>query len=233
MSAKISILLPTRKRVKLLKRSVDSLADYASDKNNVEILIAYDKDDTDTKNFLKTDWAEVSVKAFEFERCGYLNIHKYYNALAEKAEGDWLFIWNDDAKMLTKNWDLKILEHSEWFGLLRVSTVNIPWDPLALFPVIPRSWVTLFGTLSPVTHLDWWIHYIAAPEGRMKNIGVSVYHDRPEVTGNNNDETFREKSYANAGRNPNSLEDYTHPQRQKELIEWRAKLVELCASGAA
>jgi hypothetical protein len=56
------------------------------------------------------------------------------------------------------------------------------------------------------------------------NIPVQVYHDRADVTGNNNDETFREQSYAADGRDPTNPEDYVHPDRRAELEEWIKKL---------
>jgi hypothetical protein len=58
----------------------------------------------------------------------------------------------------------------------------------------------------------------------MKNIPVEVYHDRADVTGGNNDETFQEQSYAADGKDPSNPEDYAHPDRQQELREWINRL---------
>ena len=61
----------------------------------------------------------------------------------------------------------------------------------------------------------------------MKNIAVNVSHDRADVTGKNDDETYRERSYAADGRDPSNPYDYSHPERQKDLIAWRIKLSEI------
>jgi hypothetical protein len=60
----------------------------------------------------------------------------------------------------------------------------------------------------------------------MKNIPVEFYHDRADVTGGNDDETFREQSYAADGKDPTNPEDYSHPERRLELNEWVLKLQE-------
>jgi hypothetical protein len=75
-----------------------------------------------------------------------------------------------------------------------------------------------------VNHSDWWIFNVTVPNGCAKNIPVQVYHDRADVTGGNNDETFAEQSYAADGRDPTNPEDYSHPERQLELREWIKKL---------
>lgn len=226
---KISILLPTRKRTEAVIKSIGSLLANAADTSRIEILVAYDNDDEESRQFFAETWypyigqCDATSKVFETERFGYLRLYKYVNFLAEQASGDWIMFWNDDALMLTENWDDEIVAHDDWFGLLRMPCVTMN-HPFALFPIIPREWLDLFGCVSPVNHSDWWIYNVTAPVGRLMNIPVQVYHDRADVTGNNNDETFREQSYAADGRDPSNPEDYIHPDRQQELREWIKKL---------
>ena len=226
---KISILLPTRKRTQTLVTSLGSLLANAADTSNIELLIAYDEDDQESKEFFANVWAgyldqcQASSKIFETERFGYLRLYKYVNFLAEQATGDWIMFWNDDAVMLTENWDEQIIKEKDFWGLLRMPCVNMN-HPFALFPIIPRDWVDFFGKVSPVNHSDWWIYHVTTAAGRMKNIEVQVYHDRADVTGKNNDETYREQSYAADGKDPSNPEDYAHPDRQQELKVWIDKL---------
>jgi glycosyltransferase involved in cell wall biosynthesis len=226
---KISILLPTRKRTEAVVKSIGSLLANAADTSRIEILIAYDNDDDESRKFFAETWfpyigqCSATSKVFETERFGYLRLYKYVNFLAEQATGDWIMFWNDDALMLTENWDEEIVKHDNWFGLLRMPCVTMN-HPFALFPIIPRHWINVFGRVSPVNHSDWWIYNVTAPVGRLMNIPVQVYHDRADVTGNNNDETFREQSYAADGRDPTNPEDYVHPDRRAELEEWIKKL---------
>lgn len=226
---KISILLPTRKRTEAVVKSVGSLLANAKNPQDIEILIAYDDDDEESREFFSTTWypfldqAGTTTKVFETERFGYLRLYKYVNFLAENATGDWIMFWNDDALMLTENWDEEIRKEDGYFGLLRMPCVTMN-HPFALFPIVPREWVDFFGKVSPVNHSDWWIYNVTVPVGRMKNISVQVYHDRADVTGGNNDETFKEQSYNADGKDPTNPEDYTHPQRQQDLMEWIQKL---------
>jgi hypothetical protein len=226
---KISILLPTRKRTNTLVKSVSSLICNASDSSNLEFVIAYDDDDSESKMFFENVWqpfisqSNATSKIFESPRYGYLRLFKYVNFLGEQASGDWLMFWNDDALMLTENWDTEILKHSGWFGLLRMPCINMN-HPFALFPVIPRSWIDYFGKISPVNHSDWWIYHVTHNTDRLKNIPVQVFHDRADVTGNNNDETYHEQSYDSDGKDPTNPEDYVHPDRRQELNDWIKKL---------
>jgi len=229
---KISILLPTRKRTEAVIKSVSSLLANAADTSRIEILIAYDDDDEESREFFETVWSpfiaqtNATTKVFETERFGYLRLYKYVNFLAEQATGDWIMFWNDDALMLTENWDDAIVNQGDYFGLLRMPCVNMN-HPFALFPIVPRAWVDVFGQVSPVNHSDWWIYNVTVPAGKMRNIPVQVYHDRADVTGGNNDETFAEQSYDADGKDPTNPEDYSHPQRQQDLREWVKKLTDL------
>ena len=228
---KISILLPTRKRTEAVIKSVGSLLANAANPADIELLIAYDDDDEESREFFSTTWfpfleqCGATTKVFETERFGYLRLYKYVNMLAEQASGDWIMFWNDDALMLTENWDAEIAKHDGYFGLLRMPCANMN-HPFALFPIIPREWVTYFGRVSPVNHSDWWIYNVTAPLGRLRNLPVQVYHDRADVSGGNNDETFAEQSYDSDGKDPTNPEDYAHPDRQIELRAWVQKLAE-------
>jgi glycosyltransferase involved in cell wall biosynthesis len=150
---KISILLPTRKRTQTLVNSINSLLANAADTSRIEILIAYDDDDEESREFFANTWADyigqcsATTKVFETERFGYLRLYKYVNFLAEQASGDWIMFWNDDAVMLTENWDDAIVNETGWFGLLRMPCVNMD-HPFALFPIVPRSWIDFFGKVS-------------------------------------------------------------------------------------
>jgi hypothetical protein len=227
---KISILLPTRKRTQAVVTSIGSLLANAADTSRIEILVAYDNDDDESRTFFEEVWTpflaqcQATTKVFETERFGYLKLNRYVNFLAEQATGDWIMFWNDDALMLTENWDNHIVANDGWFGLLRMPCVTMN-HPFALFPIVPREWVKLFGTVSPVTHSDWWIYNVTKPLDLVKDIPVQVYHDRADVTGGNNDETFKEQSYAADGRDPTNPDDYIHPDRQQDLRDWIHKLI--------
>lgn len=228
--SKISILLPTRTRTKLVQRSLSQLISKADKPENVEVMIGIDDDDTESLEFFKSaEWEKFKEEypavyhVHITERFGYLGLFRYVNYLAEKSTGDHLMFWNDDALMLTDSWDTVIQQHKDYFGLLRMPCVNHR-HPFALFPIIPRKWIELFGCVSLVNHSDWWIYNICKPIDRVIDIPVDVYHSRFDVSGQNNDEVFNDNSYALDGRNPNHLDDYSHPQRIQDRQDWILKL---------
>ena len=141
----ISILLPTRARSDALMSSIQSLYDLADDPSTIEFLFGIDNDDVaGMENMLQNviPWINknsVNHKIIVSERFGYVNLHKYYNALAENSQGSWLFLWNDDAVMKTQSWDTKIREKSGEFKLLSVHANND--HPYSIFPILPKVWV--------------------------------------------------------------------------------------------
>lgn len=229
---KISILLPTRERPDLVSVSITSLISNAADPSRIEVLIAIDDDDEISQKFFDgEDWSaitsEFSTTQFHVHqtpRYGYLGLFRYVNFLGAESTGDYVMFWNDDATMLTQDWDLEIDRNNEYFGLLRMPCTNHK-HPFALFPIIPRKWIDLFGCISLVNHSDWWIYNVCRPINRVKDINVEVFHNRADITGDNNDAVFKSNSYALDGRNPNHLDDYSHPQRRLDRENWTNMLM--------
>ena len=164
MSAGISILLATRGRTDMLKRSLLSLADTAHDTSNLEILLAFDDDDTETYEWVaenvlpELDSRGVAYSCMSFERMGYIRLNEYYNALSAAANGDWLFFWGDDAIMETADWDTTILTETR-FRVLRAPAHN--YHPIAIFPIVPKKWYELFGYFSAHQLNDNWVSQVA------------------------------------------------------------------------
>lgn len=226
----ISILLPTRKRVSALESSLLSLLTNAAEPSNLEVLLGIDSDDVESAEYLaSTRWHNIVVKygfkpvVVTTERKGYLNLNQYVNDLGDKAIGEWLMFWNDDAEMLTAGWDTHI-QYKTYFGCLRMPCENQP-HIFALFPIIPKRWVDVFGCISPVTHSDWWVYNVCAPLRRVKDIPVSVRHNRANINGENADETYAEQSYSLDGHSPHDNRDWSHPQRKQDLETWRTTMM--------
>jgi len=207
----ITILLPTRKRVETLKKSIESLIKTSKHPDKLQFLFAVDDDDIDTINFLKsTSYPNQGV--LTFKPMGYENIHKYNNTLALYAHGKWLMFFNDDAIMTTQNWDTKIMDRGSNFRVLRVREQTS--HPYAIFPIFPRDWFILLDHISLHGQNDAWISEIAYSLDIMRNIDIDIIHDRADITGNNNDETFKARKY-NEG-NPNDPNDL-HSERMQNL----------------
>jgi len=143
---------------------------------------------------------------------GYVNLHKYNNAMAKHTDSNWLVIWNDDAVMETQDWDQIINSHTGKFKLLAFRTHRD--HPYSIFPIVPRKWYDLLGYISPHPTQDGWVSQQAYMLDIYKRIEVHVLHDRFDLTGNNNDETFRNRPMLEG--KPSDPNDF-HSKQQIEL----------------
>ena len=206
----ISILLPTRKRLKLLKKSVDSLINNARNPDKLQFLFGVDEDDNETFLYLKRSKYPNQL-ALQFKPIGYENLHKYNNTLAGYATGKWIMFFNDDAIMNTKNWDDKIMDFEDEFCLLRFKEQT--GHPYSIFPCFPKEWYYLLDHISLHGQNDAWLSEVAYLLNIMRDVDIEVTHDRADITGNNNDETFRARKY-NEG-NPQDPNDLHHVRMVK------------------
>ena len=206
----ISILLPTRKRLKLLKKSVDSLINNARNPDKLQFLFGVDEDDNETFLYLKRSKYPNQL-ALQFKPIGYENLHKYNNTLAGYATGKWIMFFNDDAIMNTKNWDDKIMDFEDEFCLLRFKEQTN--HPYSIFPCFPKEWYYLLDHISLHGQNDAWLSEVAYLLNIMRDVDIEVTHDRADITGNNNDETFRARKY-NEG-NPQDPNDLHHVRMVK------------------
>lgn len=194
----IAMLLATRGRTDSLGRSVRSLVELADHPERLQLMFAFDRDDTIGKDyFVKElqpwmDQKKLAYKAMIFDRQGYHRLHIYNNKLAENTDSRWLMIWNDDAYMETKGWDTTIMSYEGQFQLLAFHT-HLD-HPYSIFPIIPRKWFDLLGYISPHSVQDGWLSQQAYMLDIWQRIPVNVLHDRADLTGNNNDATFRERA---------------------------------------
>lgn len=163
----VSILFPTRGRPEGLCKAIDSLWSLARDKSLLEFIYWADNDDHFTVNILRQLQATPGfpIRGFVSPRGrGYHDMHHWVNAMAQKALGDWLVIWNDDAVMKTQDWDQVLLRASpdsfNWHGVediicLVAKTVNHPGA--AGFYFLRRTVVELLGQFSRIPHNDTWV----------------------------------------------------------------------------
>jgi hypothetical protein len=221
MKYSIAVLLPTRGRTDALSRSVMSLINRAVNPSSVQLLLAFDNDDTDgIEHFQETlePWLidkKVNYEAQVFERMGYARLNEYVNALAQASAADWMMFWNDDAMMDTAGWDKIISSYTGQFKCLSVHTHRD--HPYSIFPIVPREWLDCLGYLSPHQISDAWLSQQAYLLNIFERIPVWVTHDRHDLTGNNNDSTYQERVMFEG--NPNDARDFHH-------ITWHLRRME-------
>ena len=210
----ISVLLPTRGRTDALSRSVISLVNRAVNLNKIQFMFAFDDDDvigqTHFNEELKPwlDEKNVAYTAMLFEPLGYIRLNEYVNTLATGSDADWLMFWNDDAVMETTGWDRVITDYTGQFKLLAVHTHKD--HPYSIFPIAPRAWLDTLGYLSPHQISDCWLSQQAYLIDVWERIPVWVTHDRYDLTGNNGDDTFKNRPMLEG--NPSDPRDFHHMQ---------------------
>jgi hypothetical protein len=228
MKADISILLPTRGRTTALQTSLSSILKKASDPGSIEILLAFDHDDAASFHWFEhnvagmIDDAGAHYTCFGFDRLGYIRLNEYINHLAGHSQGQWLFFWGDDAIMESADWDQRIREIQD-FRVLRIPTHN--QHPYAIFPIVPRAWYDLFGYVSAHQLTDSWVSQIAYLLDIMHNIDVTVTHDRFDLTGNNKDDTWKNRPMLE-GR-PEDPRDFNHMNWRNRRMTDAARIFEM------
>ena len=226
-SSKISILLPTRGRTIQLDRSISSLIDTANRPDSIQWLLGFDTDDSESYNwFVQHTLPKITASGGKytcmgFEPMGYVKLHKYVNELASRAVGDWFVFWNDDAVMETSGWDTEIVSHTGQFCLQAFDTHNK--HPYSIFPIVPREWFKVIGHLSQHQLNDAWLSQIAWMLDLVKQIPIKVLHDRADLTGNNDDTTYKSRIIHEG--NPSDPRDFNH----RELRILRANEAEKIA----
>lgn len=158
----------------MLYKSVMSLMATAADSRRVNFMVAIDPDEEHIRLSFPSA-ATVGIWSAP-ERFGYPRLHEYYNALAERADGRWLMLWNDDAFMLTKGWDA-VISSQPLCWMLK------PWHSDGGyshndFPVWPKWWTDHLGYVSPTRCTDAYIAGVSEMMNLVREIPVQIQHDR-------------------------------------------------------
>lgn len=228
----ISVLLPSRGRTTLLKRSLCSLIDTAARPENLQVLLAFDRDDVSSSQWFVQNvvpelvQAKVKYTAMVFDPMGYARLHEYLNQLASLAHGQWLFFWNDDAVMHSQGWDSTIMQHQNQFKILRIPTHNC--HPYAIFPIVPKQWFDIVGCLSNHQLTDAWISQIGYMLDIIQNVDISVLHDRYDLTGCNKDQTYLSRVMFEG--NPDNPLDFNHANNRLQRMQHALKICEFLES---
>ena len=96
--------------------------------------------------------------------------------------------------------------------------------PYSIFPIVPKAWLDILGHLSPHQISDAWISQNAYCLNILQRIDVHVKHDRADLTGNNLDQTYKNRPMLEG--NPSDPRDFHH-------IDWVAKRMQECETISA
>lgn len=222
MQPRISILLPTRGRTTALENSLHTLMSKASKPDEIEILLGMDYDDVETMTWVEQNIVPKypQIILHKFQPLGYANINVYTNTLAGLAIGYWMMFWNDDMTMNTDGWDDIIDQHRNHpMPLLRFQVENFN-HPFALVPVLKWEWFKVLGSVSYYSHIDRFVYNVIMNIGQdfLVNIPAYITHDRADLTGNNDDETFRATLAAYNENQPQDPFSDDYPVQMKIML---------------
>lgn len=215
----ISILCPTRERIDLTKRMIDSAINTAS--GDIEILLFIDDDDPKKEEYklLKNcDKYFGNVKS----------VGVAWNILAKKCKGDILITGNDDLVFRTQNWDTFIKEGVKVFP----DNIYIAWandgskPKKCTFPIISRDCYNVLGYFMPeVFHFlyhDTWMGDIGVRIGRTLLLkDVIIEHMHPGFKKREPDKTFRRNKTAKIAHEDTKIYNETSDQREKDANKLR------------
>jgi|688.fasta_scaffold263731_3 hypothetical protein len=207
----VSILIPTRNRLDLLKKSIESIIQNCDKNFDFDILVRMDFDEIHNADDLRI-WANKldynqKVKIFVGYRFRYVKMHLYYTELSFVSEKKWLWLWNDEVLMQQNQWDETIKPHLNTFQLLFPNTDSC-------FHLCPKKLVEILGYYAPTTHCDSWQGKLASDLGIAKFFDLKLMHDRYDLTGNNLDETFLDRNYIN-----NNQAEISRNNKELELVK--------------
>ncbi len=213
----VSVLLPTRNRTDHLYQAVASLFASCADKTLVEYIVKADDDDTPTIDLVTgmiKDGLQGKLLVGPRGR-GYLDMHHWVNDMAREAGGDWLFLWNDDARMATMHWDQHLLNAAigkdcPWHGVKEVCMLVAPTvgrPDAAEFAFVRRECVEILGHYSLNPHNDNWIYSVVCFVHAAFRVSINVRH-LSHSEDMDEDDVRREvlKAYETAGKDLNSIQ---------------------------
>lgn len=133
MFKKLSLLVPTRKRVDRLERMLSSFVTTVGASSQIELVLRLDDDDRRSYEILAS-LGYILVVGPRLQ--GYTSMPAFFNEMAAVATGDVLMVGNDDMVFKTPGWPALILEEANKFpdGLfdIGISTFNEDHYPFAI-----------------------------------------------------------------------------------------------------
>jgi hypothetical protein len=234
---KISILCPTRKRPKFMRRLVEKCYETCMYPDIVEIVFGIDDDDKESLAMVKSLQEEFSKNHIEhiiFPRNKYM-FSDLVNQVAKAAKGEIFGLMSDDAHHDSKNWDEIVIkyfdDHSDKIFVLQ--TLGGLTD-YGSFPFMHRNWINTVGYLmAPIFNGDWadvWLKHVAMEIGENRFIvckKITIPHLHVENGKMPRDETYSSRfevrqEQEKLGKSPDGNHPY-HGKIGREMRELEIK----------
>lgn len=188
---KLSVLIPTRRRIKYLEIMLRSFDETVDNHNLTEIIFRCDNDDKETIEYIcKTPYKIIIGPRNE----GYKSLPSFYNEMARIASGDLLICCNDDVIFKTKGWPGILLQEASKYpdGIFLFGVNTCLNDDKFPFSIVSNKLVDILGFLNDERLLfsDVFLLDVAKYFNRAIRItSVTIFHD---WAGHGADETRRD-----------------------------------------
>ena len=188
----ISIIIPTRLRVHLIEKALNSIVETVNLRDRIEVLIRFDDDDTDSiVKFLQLEvLQQLDVRVFVGPRHRYLHLNDYFNELCKYSIGDFIFAIADDCVIKTMNWDNLIESFSGQAIVLRSNVQGVNSNVINACPILSRKIYNILGHFAPTaaSHGDNYIRAYGKAVGIERPVDILIEHIWPEE-----DEVMRDR----------------------------------------
>ena len=218
--AKISILVPTRKRVEGFMRMYNSALETVSKESELEFCVYIDDDDQETIESGISSLPYVKATIGPRDRAALIMVP------AKQATGDFIMTGSDDIIFRTKYWDIFFLTEFNKVPdkiLLVFGEDGIQLGGIATAPMISREWYDTAGYFMPahleIRWLDDWITKVARQLKRIKYLDtVLIEHMHYSVGKSVKDGIYQEATIFNFSNQKPDIENISNAE-QAALME--------------
>ncbi len=108
---RISIIIPTKDEIDLLRRCINSIEQKTNYKNYEIIIIDNDSKDRRTKEYLEKVSEKYNIKVLKFEKL--FNFSAINNFAFKLSKSEYIVFQNNDTEVISEEWLTAMLEHAQ------------------------------------------------------------------------------------------------------------------------
>ncbi len=182
----VSIFLVSRGRPNQLREAIKSCLDNSKDHSLLEFIIKLDTDDLASYQ-VADEFMDLPIHftiMVTDRGKGYAEMHNWLNDMVRQARGDWILILNDDARIVTPDWDQVLLVcggKPAWIGIddicMFVLETDGDRDPYG-FPCIRKKGLDLLGHFALHPFGDTWLFTAYGCINAIGSVPIKVKHTK-------------------------------------------------------
>ena len=163
----VSILIPVGFAYDGIKECLESLIKNTKDFQRIEVLIKLDQGDKKNLEIVQSFQDRLPIKIVIMDgRGGYADLHLYTNTLAKSAQGEFIWWWSDEVRILTPDWD-EIIEKECISQIGGLAKFDFDVKPVggAKYPMLSHKWIEITGRWCNHPSIDSWVNTVAEKAG--------------------------------------------------------------------